>query len=117
MAREIAAATVHPLQVPLIANVTAQPLVDDEDIQREMVAQIVAPVRWIASVERMVADGVTTFVEFGPGKVLIGLIKRIAPQARLISVSSVADARAFAAESSGWCSTSRSRWLPAHHAV
>jgi [acyl-carrier-protein] S-malonyltransferase len=100
MAREIARATVSKLQTPLVANVTAQPLLHDEDIQREMVAQIVAPVRWIASVERMVSDGITTFVEFGPGKVLIGLIKRIAPQARLISVSSVEDARAFAAESS-----------------
>jgi [acyl-carrier-protein] S-malonyltransferase len=100
MAREIAEVPVSPLAIPLIANVTAQPLIADEDIQREMVAQIVAPVRWIASVERMVADGVTTFVEFGPGKVLTGLIKRIAPQARLVSVSSVEDARAFAAESS-----------------
>jgi [acyl-carrier-protein] S-malonyltransferase len=96
MARIIESAQVGNPQIPLIANVNAEPLTRSEDIQREMVAQVVAPVRWIASIEQMVSMGVDTFVEIGPGKVLTGLIKRIAPQARLINVSTAADMQAFA---------------------
>ena len=59
-----------------------------------------SPVRWIASVRRMVAEGVDTFVEIGPGSVLTGLIKRIAPEARLVNVSDLASVRAFG-ENSG----------------
>lgn len=100
MARAIETATVRDPQVPLIANVTAEPLSTADDVRREAVAQVVAPVRWIASVERMARDGVTSFLELGPGKVLTGLIRRIAPQARLINVGSADDVRAFVAESS-----------------
>ncbi|NTU78295.1 MAG: ACP S-malonyltransferase [Chloroflexales bacterium] len=100
MARAMEAAAVRALQVPLIANVTAEPLVTPDDVRREAVAQVVAPVRWIASVQRMAHDGVAAFLELGPGKVLTGLIKRIAPHARLVNVSSAEDVRAFTAESS-----------------
>ncbi|MEF3275207.1 MAG: ACP S-malonyltransferase [Chloroflexus sp.] len=91
MAQAIANATVHDLAIPLIANVTAEPLQSAEDVRREIVAQVVAPVRWIASVQRMVAIGIDTFIEIGPGKVLTGLIRRIAPNVRLINVASFAD--------------------------
>lgn len=100
MARELERATIGDLTVPLIANVTAQELREADDVRREAVSQVVAPVRWIASVQAMVEHGCDTFVEIGPGKVLTGLIRRIAPQARLVSISSAADARAFLAESS-----------------
>jgi [acyl-carrier-protein] S-malonyltransferase len=100
MARAIETATVHPLRAPLIANVTAEPLKAAEDLRREAVAQVVAPVRWIASVQRMAQDGVTTFLEIGPGKVLTGLIRRIVPQARLINVATADDLRAVVVESS-----------------
>lgn len=100
MARVIGEATVRDLQTPLVANVTAEPLASADDVRREAVAQVVAPVRWIASVQQMVAQGVTTFVEIGPGKVLTGLVRRIAPGARLVNISSVEDTRAFVAESS-----------------
>jgi [acyl-carrier-protein] S-malonyltransferase len=95
MARVLGDETVNDLHIPLIANVTAEPLTKAEDLQREMVSQVVAPVRWIASVQRMLALGVDTFVEIGPGKVLTGLIKRIAPEARLINVATLEDVRAF----------------------
>lgn len=98
MAHEIEQAEVRNLVVPLIANVSAQELRTAEEIRHEAVAQVTAPVRWIASVEAMVAQGCTTFVEIGPGKVLTGLIRRIAPQARLVTISSLADAQAFASE-------------------
>ena len=99
MAREMERAEVRDLNVPLIANVTAQDLRGADDVRREAVAQVVAPVRWIASVQAMVALGCTTFVEIGPGKVLSGLIRRIAPQARTVTISTAADVRAFVAES------------------
>ncbi|MGQ9612511.1 ACP S-malonyltransferase [Chloroflexus sp.] len=97
MAQAIAHATVRNLSVPLIANVTAEPLYDADDVRREIVAQVVAPVRWIASVQRMVDLGVETFIEIGPGKVLTGLIRRIAPTARLINVATFEDVRALTA--------------------
>lgn len=100
MARAIERATVLHPRVPLIANVTAEPLETADDVRREAVAQVVAPVRWIATVQRMAHDGITTFLEIGPGKVLTGLVRRIAPQARLINVGSAEDVRGFVAESS-----------------
>ncbi|GAB4435192.1 MAG: ACP S-malonyltransferase [Chloroflexi bacterium OHK40] len=99
MARAIELAPVSDLRVPLVANVTAEPLWTADDVRREAVAQVVAPVRWIASVQRMARDGATTFVEFGPGKVLTGLVRRIVPEARLVNVSSADDVRGIAAES------------------
>lgn len=98
MAQALAAATVHDLRVPLIANVTAEPLVAAEAVRREAVAQVVAPVRWVASVQYMVGEGITSFVELGPGKVLSGLIRRIAPQARLMNIDSAEAVRSFGYE-------------------
>jgi [acyl-carrier-protein] S-malonyltransferase len=100
MARAITAATIGDLRVPLIANVTAAPLTTADEVRREAVAQVTAPVRWVASVQRMAGDGAATFVEIGPGKVLTGLVRRIAPQARLVNVGSADEVRAFVAESS-----------------
>lgn len=74
-------------RVPVLSNVTAQPLIQVESIRAELVAQVTAPVRWIASVERMVADGVTRIVEIGPGNVLTGLVKRIAAGVELVNVN------------------------------
>jgi [acyl-carrier-protein] S-malonyltransferase len=95
LAGAIAESAVADARVPVIANVTAAPLSAADAIRGELVAQVTAPVRWITSVQRMAADGVDTFVEIGPGSVLTGLIKRIAPSARLINVSDVASLQAF----------------------
>lgn len=67
--------------VPVVANVDAQPVVRAVDIRRRLVEQVASPVRWAQSVARMARDGVGTFVEFGPGTVLSGLVKRCAPGA------------------------------------
>ncbi len=75
---------------PVISNVSAEPLIDSPSIRAELVAQVTAPVRWIASVERLAASGVARCVEIGPGTVLTGLIKRIAPGLELINVNSLA---------------------------
>ncbi|TGE25305.1 ACP S-malonyltransferase [Hymenobacter aquaticus] len=62
-------------------NVDAAPHRDPDEIRQNLVRQLTAPVRWTQSVQRMVADGATQFVECGPGKVLQGLVKKIAPEA------------------------------------
>lgn len=99
MAKAIASVPIADLKVPLISNVTAEPLTKAEDVRHELVSQVVAPVRWVASVRRMVSQGISTFVEVGPNKVLNGLIKRIAPEAKVVSLNSVEDVKAFVTES------------------
>ncbi len=78
-------------RVPVLANVNAEPLQEAGALREELAAQVTAPVRWIASVERMAAAGVDTFVEIGPGAVLSGLIKRIVPGAALRNVARLED--------------------------
>jgi [acyl-carrier-protein] S-malonyltransferase len=63
--------------VPVIGNVTALPLATAEDVKTELKKQLLSPVQWQRTVEYMVQQGVTTFIEIGPGRVLTGLIKRI----------------------------------------
>jgi [acyl-carrier-protein] S-malonyltransferase len=92
LATAVAEAAIGDAQTPVISNVTAEPLLAAEAIRRELIAQVTSPVRWIASVRRMAAEGVDTFVEIGPGSVLTGLIKRIVPQARLVNVNDLASA-------------------------
>jgi [acyl-carrier-protein] S-malonyltransferase len=62
---------------PIYQNVNAQPSTDVATIKANLIAQLTAPVRWTQSVQNMVADGATEFVECGPGKVLQGLVKKI----------------------------------------
>jgi [acyl-carrier-protein] S-malonyltransferase len=70
--------------VPLVANADAHPITTAESCRAELIEHLTAGVDWIRAVERMTAAGVTTFVEIGPGRVLTGLIKRIAPEAEVI---------------------------------
>lgn len=79
LAQAIEATEFQTPRCPIYQNVTAKPATDVATIKRNLVAQLTAPVRWTQSVEAMVADGATTFVECGPGKVLQGLVKKIAP--------------------------------------
>lgn len=70
---------IRDASIPVVANVDAQPVSRADDIRRRLVEQVASPVRWAQSVARMTQDGVGTFVEFGPGAVLSGLVKRGAP--------------------------------------
>jgi [acyl-carrier-protein] S-malonyltransferase len=72
--------------VPLIANVTAEPVSDPDAIRRQLVEQVTGMVRWRESVERLVALGADSFVEIGAGKVLSGLARRIAKDAKVATV-------------------------------
>lgn len=90
-AREKLAAAIENTQFstpscPIYQNVNAQPSTDVETIKANLIAQLTAPVRWTQSVQNMVADGATNFVECGPGKVLQGLVKKIAPEVEVAGV-------------------------------
>ncbi|MDD2876329.1 MAG: ACP S-malonyltransferase [Acidiphilium sp.] len=81
--------------VPLIANVTAAKVTAPADITARLIEQVTATVRWRESVETMMGLGVTRFVELGAGKVLSGLIRRIAPEAETMSCASPAELEAL----------------------
>lgn len=76
--------------VPVITNVDAQATTNSEDFRAKMPKQICSSVYWTQTIEKMVADGVEYFVEIGPGKVLAGLNKKIAPEAKVYNVSDMA---------------------------
>ena len=71
---------------PIYQNVNAQPSSDVDTIKKNLNAQLTAPVRFTQSVQNMVKDGATTFIECGPGKVLQGLVKKIAPEVEAMSL-------------------------------
>jgi len=72
---------------PIYQNVNAQPSSDIDTIKKNLVAQLTAPVRWAQSVEKMVADGATEFIECGPGRVLSGLVKKVNGNVTVTSIS------------------------------
>lgn len=76
-ARRVEATPFQNAAIPVIANVTAQPLHTPADIRAELVAQLTGSVRWTDSMRFLVAQGVTTVIEIGAGDVLVGLMKRI----------------------------------------
>jgi [acyl-carrier-protein] S-malonyltransferase len=97
MAEALAKATVRSPLLPVYANVTAAPAADPDTIRDLLVQQVTGTVRWRESVEAMWAAGVTDYVEFG-AKVLGPMVKRIAPDATITSVISMADIEALAAK-------------------
>ncbi|HEY9218345.1 MAG TPA: ACP S-malonyltransferase [Phenylobacterium sp.] len=97
MAAALAEATIVQPRAPLVANVTARPTLDPEEIRRLLVEQVTGRVRWRESVLWLVEEGgVTRFAEAGAGKVLSGMAKRIAPDAEASPLNAPADLEAFA---------------------
>ena len=90
----VSKAAIQAPEVPVVANASAALLRDAEAIRRELGAQIAQPVRWHESVTLMATSGVTRFIEFGPGKVLTGFARRLAPGATLLNISGIADVAA-----------------------
>ena len=97
MAEALAEADIQSPATPLIANVTADVTSDPAVIRDLLVKQVTGRVRWTESVQKMAADGCETFVEVGSGKVLCGLVKRIAKGTATMNVGEPGDVDAFTA--------------------
>jgi [acyl-carrier-protein] S-malonyltransferase len=101
---ELARTEVRAPRFPVVANFDARPNADTGRVKELLVRQVDGAVRWDESIARMAAEGVTHALEIGPGKVLAGLVKRIAKDIRVLSVGDAATVRqvsAFLAEASG----------------
>ncbi len=97
MARALAETTILAPRAPLVANVTARPTLDPDQIRALLIEQVTGRVRWRESMEWLAGEGeVTVFAEAGAGKVLTGMIKRIAPGATGWALNAPADLEAFA---------------------
>jgi [acyl-carrier-protein] S-malonyltransferase len=83
----VASVTFNKPLIPIMGNVTAQPLTSVDTIKEELVSQIVHCVKWQQSIEATISRGVTTFFEIGPGDVLTGLTKRISPGAQTFNIN------------------------------
>ena len=77
LAKEMEKVEMEPLQIPYVTNVTAEYVTDIRETKKLLAEQVAASVRWQESVERMIAEGVDTFVEIGPGKTLAGFLRKI----------------------------------------
>lgn len=94
---ELEQAPVCDPRIPVIANVDAQPRTTGSSSVEALIAQVSQPVRWEATVQWLAAQGVDTFVEVGPGAVLSGLIRKVAREARVLSVETPEDVEAAVA--------------------
>jgi [acyl-carrier-protein] S-malonyltransferase len=89
LAKAVDAANIVAPAVPVVANASAQAMTSESAVRDELRRQVANTVLWHDSVTLMAAAGVSTFIEFGPGRVLTGMVKRLVPGATLINVSSL----------------------------
>jgi [acyl-carrier-protein] S-malonyltransferase len=95
LAPELRALKTREPRVPIVANVDAEPKRDAKSAIDALIAQVASPVRWEAVVQRLAKEGVTTYVEVGPGTVLSGLVKKIHKDANVLSFGSPEDLAAI----------------------
>ena len=88
---ELENVTVNDMKVPYLANVTADYVTDKAQVKDLLARQVASSVRWQQSVEKMIADGVTTFIEIGPGKTLAGFMRKINKDVTVINIEKVED--------------------------
>ena len=96
LAEELRAVPISAARFSVVANTTALPMTEPEEVRAELAEQVCAPVLWLASMEFMGAQGIARFIEFGPGKTLTALARRIAPGAATANVAGLDGARALA---------------------
>lgn len=82
---------IHDIKIPYIANVTADYVRDKEEVKALLTRQVASSVRWQQSVELMIKDGVTTFIEIGPGKTLAGFMRKISRDVTVINIEKLED--------------------------
>ena len=81
----------HKLEIPYVTTVTAKKVLDIQETPELLVTQLTSPVRWQQSMEQMIADGVDTFVEIGPGKTLAGFMKKIDRSVKVCNIATWED--------------------------
>ena len=91
LGKELASVSLKEIKIPYLANVTADYVRDIEQVKPLLEKQVSSSVRWQQSVERMLADGVDTFIEIGPGKTLTGFMKKINKDVRAINIEKYED--------------------------
>ena len=101
LAEDLRGVEFRDLQVPLVTNVDARELSRGDAVRDALIRQVVSPVRWVECVEFLVSAGVDRFVEIGPGKVLSGLVRRIAPGAEIRNVEGIRGIEALASMKPG----------------
>jgi [acyl-carrier-protein] S-malonyltransferase len=84
--------------IPVIGNIRAEPLTSGELVKSELLDQLLNPVQWVRTIEYISRQGIPTFIEIGPGKVLTGLIKRINAEARTINVGDLEAVKTLASQ-------------------
>jgi [acyl-carrier-protein] S-malonyltransferase len=94
LASELAKTNVSSPALPVIANFTAKPVSTADEIRSTLTSQVTGSVRWIESIQHLVSLGHSSFIEIGPGKVLAGLVSKIAPEATVISIEDLASLEA-----------------------
>jgi len=99
--KELEKITLTPLLVPYVTNVTAEEVMDISETKALLAKQVSSPVRWMQSMEYMIAEGVERFVEIGPGSTLASFMKKINPKSRVYNVNSWEDVEKTAAALKG----------------
>ena len=95
IARELEKMNMSEPKFPVYSNVTGDKFQSIEQIRTLLIEQIVSPVRWQQIIEKMIENGITTFIEIGAGKVLTGLIKRINPNVNVINIGTSEELKGF----------------------
>jgi [acyl-carrier-protein] S-malonyltransferase len=98
LAEYINSVSFREASIPVIGNIRAEPLTSAELIKSELMDQLLNPVQWVRTIEYISGQGVPTFIEIGPGKVLTGLIKRINEEARTINVGDLEAVKILASQ-------------------
>ena len=91
MKQEILGLTVNNLNIPIVANISAKEISSEKDIKHSLVSQITSRVRWTESITYLSKNNVVNFIEFGAGRVLSGLVKRIHPNSKTLNISEYQD--------------------------
>jgi [acyl-carrier-protein] S-malonyltransferase len=91
LAEELEHVALGDVKIPYVTNVTAELVKNTDEIKGLLARQICSPVRWQQSVERMIAEGVDTFVEIGPGRTLTGFLKKINKDVAAYNIQTVED--------------------------
>ena len=91
LAMELEKIKINPPKIPIVSNVTAKPVTKAEEIKYNLIKQVACSVLWDDSIKFILSKGVSNFIEFGPGKVLKGLMRRIEPNAEVINIEKKED--------------------------